>query len=266
MEELDNIKNLLELDKRLWEAFTKSEKSFLPPTLNPIRAIKTTADLVRGKYLKARYNYAIYLVLTLVFAAAAIAYSFYFLIPYVTFLAFAGVSRAKYVVAYAAEKLGGSNFPMQGFGIENPALTVAGVMKIQADSQTKPSKDELASLIKIIKSSQELNDVHFGVVEYLKKSLYAAPLAIMLAVQQNIDVIRKFMSMLGSKLGSDITAQALLVTIFVGLSFIVYDIVLGKTLEKRQKKKYLLVLNIMHEVIGSNKGTSAPMLIEKTAA
>lgn len=262
MEELNNIKRLADLDKRLWSAFTKSEKSFLPPTLNPFRAIETTIHLVKSKHLSAIYNYVIYLVLALIFAGAAIFYSFYFFIPYLVFLALTIVSRAKYIVAYATEKLGESNFPLHGFGIENPALTVAGVMRIQAASQTTPSKDELASLIKIVKSSQELSDVTFGVAEYLKKSLYALPLAAMLAVQQNIDTIRKYVDLLGKSFGSDIAAQILLAAMFIGVSFIVYDIVLGKTLEKRQKKKYLLVLNVMHEIINKNKENLTPALLE----
>lgn len=242
-----NLENLATLDDALWKAFLLCQKEYIPPTLNPFRAISTTIRLVKKGYLKAKYNYGAYLFFAIVSGALSVFFSYWLLISYMFFLAVSAKSRTRYVEAYATEKLGRSSAAKSAFGITTPSLATAGVFKLMETGGTKISKDSIGSIIKIVKASQEFGDVSFGIVETIKKGLFGLPLVAAVWMFSNQNTFTKYLNIFLNFPQKNQIFYAVVALLFLGLSFICYDLVLGQTIAKREKKKYLLVLNMIYE-------------------
>jgi hypothetical protein len=94
-------------------------------------------------------------------------------------------SRSKFVEAFAKHKLANSNFVNYAFGINQPSLIVAGMIKLREAGGGKITQDTLQSILKILKASNDYSDVSIGIAEALKKFLFGVPFLFIVWIYQN---------------------------------------------------------------------------------
>lgn len=242
-----NLDELAELDKETWKAFRKSQHDYMPPMFNPFRALSTTAYLVQKGYLKLWQNYFVLLTFSIISAIFSLIASLWLLAPYSLFIALAAVARNKYVEAYATEKLNRTGIVRQAFGVATPSLATAGVLDIMKSSGQRLTKDTVGSLIKLNKSSQEYEDVSFGILETLKKAAYGLPFALALWWSENTQAIARYKNVIDSAIVKVWWLQIFGLILFFCIVASFYNLILADTIMRREKRKYLLVLNMIYE-------------------
>lgn len=240
------LNNLAILEKTLWDAFQRAEKEYAPPVLNLIAAYRTVKELNSSKLLKKRYNFPLYFILAIIFGLMSL-FSKWLLIPYILFLSFTFVSREKYVHAYAVNRLRTEDYTKYGFGLNNPSLLTVGVIKLRDAAGSKLTKESISSIVKINKASHEHSEVSFGTADILRKSLYATPIPIIYWALDNQQVISQYANTIANVVSKSIVISAIILSITIGITIFGYDLLIGQTLEKRRKRKYLLILNIINE-------------------
>ncbi|WP_428718953.1 hypothetical protein [Undibacterium curvum] len=246
-----NLQELAELEKILWDAFKESEKKYRPPFFNVKKSIPVAFTLMRRGYLKKWHCSPFFFAGAIVSAAFTVTISDWFSILYLFLLALSILTKTKYVDAYTSEKLKTSQYTKHGFGLENLSLTVAGVMYLKKSGEGKLNAGKIAAITKIVKASHEYGDVSFGLAEHLKKTLYAAPLAFIVWVQNNPHIgndIGTFISdFQKSKLAIQVVFSIFAIYFLLVGGILCYELIFGQTITKRQKKKYLLILNVISE-------------------
>lgn len=240
------ITDLANLEKDLWKAFIKAEKEYTPPVFNIIAAYKNVKDFNKQGLLKKRYNFPLYIILTLLFGLMSLFYQ-WLLIPYILFLFFTFIAREKYVHAYAVNKLRTQNYTQNGFGLDNLSLVTAGVINLKNAAGSKLTKESISSIVKIVKASQERSDVSFGIADMMKKSLYASPIPLIYWALNNQQTLSEITNRMGNVIIKSVAISAVILSIVIGILFFGYDLLIGQTLDKRRKRKYFLLLNIINE-------------------
>ncbi|GAC1607420.1 MAG: hypothetical protein NVS3B3_10250 [Aquirhabdus sp.] len=246
-----NLQELAKLEKILWDAFKESEKEYLPPFFNLKKSIPTAFTLMKRGYLKKWHCSPCFFFGAIISALFTVTSTHWFLIPYIFLLALSIFTKSKYIDAYTSEKLKTSQYAKHGFGLENLSLTVAGVMHLKKTGAGKLSAGKIAVIAKIVKASLEFGDVSFGLAEYLKKSLYAAPLAFIVWFQNNPHIGNDIDAFISGFQKAKFSFQVTI--IIIALYFLLvgglfcYELTFGQTITKRQKKKYLLILNVISE-------------------
>jgi hypothetical protein len=241
------LSELAQFEKSLWDAFKKSEKDFLPPTLNPVKSWSAVSALISEQLLELRYHYPFYLAVSVLSALLAAFFSYWFLIPYSAFFWFAMRSRARFVEAYAKKMLGHSEFETFAFGIGQPSLIVAGMVQLRETGQGQLTQDAVQSILKILKASTDFSDISIGIADALKKFLFSLPFILAAWIFSNTDTFNKYATAVHDVAVKNWPVALFLAFIVLAVLFIAYDLVLGQTLSRRRRKKYVLALTLIAE-------------------
>jgi len=242
-----HLQELATLERSLWNAFKKTEEEYLPPIAHPVRSVKTANELIRTGFLQRRHYYPIYLFLSLLSAFAVVLLSFWYLVPYSTFLVAAMTSRSKFVEAYVKSKLGTSKFEGFAFGISQPSLAVAGVIKLREVGTGTLDLSAIQSILKIQKASSDFSEVATGFADVMKKSVYGVPFMFAGWIYGNTATFNKYLALFQDVASKNWFVVVPVALVIFSLAFFSYDLVLGQTFVKRRKKKYLLVLTLIAE-------------------
>jgi hypothetical protein len=235
------------LEKSLWKAFEKMEVDYSPPTFNLLRSTNIALVLVQQKLLRRIHFYPCYLLLCTISAIGVVIFSPWLLLLYVIFLAATMYTRSKFVNAFAHWKLGTSEFETYAFGIGQPALAVAGVIKLLEIGKGHIDIIAIQSILKIQKSSNELFEVSTGVGEALKKYLFTVPFLIAAWIVNETTAATKYLTLFNELAAKNWTVVLLMLLFILALILASYELVLGQTFLKRKKRKYLLVLTLISE-------------------
>lgn len=244
---VSNLEGVAALDKALWAAYQKSLASDLPPLFNPIRALPNILKLQRAGHLKWWQNYYILLLIALAFGISSLFTSYWLIAFYAAFLFVATHSRSKYVEAYSYVQIGRPQISKHAFGLQMPSLTVTGVMGALKSEKIKIDKVMLDSVIKLNKASQEFEDVAFGVSDAARKGLIGAPYAFALWLfTTNIPIGQQLNQAMDALLQRPVLLGILLIFLS-GFALIAYQLAFSNIVTKRDRKRYLLVLNLLRE-------------------
>lgn len=243
----NRLSDIADLENSLWKSFQKTEKEYLPSMSNPFKCMRDVINLNQEKLLPYRYNYPVYLAFSLLSTFGVLLISFWFLVPYTVFYIAAMHSRSKFVEAFAKHKLANSNFVNYAFGINQPSLIVAGMIKLREAGGGKITQDTLQSILKILKASNDYSDVSIGIAEALKKFLFGVPFLFIVWIYQNSVTFNNYTSKIRDFVLSNWIAGFFLISFSLLLLYICYDLILGQTLHKRTKKKYFLALTLLAE-------------------
>lgn len=242
------VAELADLERSLWKAFQKAEKEYIPPLFHPVRLYQTSIQLHRDRALALKNSYAIYIVLTVVFAITAVGVSLWMMVPYALFLTLAIFNKDKYCEAFARHKLRVSKVPSSAFGLNQPSLVIAGLFEL---SEKKIAPQALQSLLKIQKASGDLADSGFGVADKIKGTLLGLPLiAVPWLYRNSIQTFEAFKDSYTAAMSNWAIAITLLSVSVLMLMFS-FDLLFGQPMAKRKRKRYILVLTLIAENYGS---------------
>lgn len=240
------LKELSDMESKLWDAFKRAEKQFAPPVINIYKAQKDTTLLVKKGLLNKFYNYPLAMIF-MVSTIAASLYSAWALVAYLAALFYGKKSRESYVHAFAVDKLGSSNYVKHGFGLPHLSLIVLGTTDIFKSEVGKIKRDELASILKIAKASQEYGDVNFGLLERIKTYLFAGFVALCsFLINQKASIESELVAAWNDITTNPFVGVFLLYLLVMG-SLVIYNTWIAEVRAKIKKKKYLLLLNIIYE-------------------
>lgn len=244
---VSNLEKVATLDKTLWAAYQGSLVNKLPPLFNPIRALSNILKLQRAGHLKWWQNYYVLFVIALVFGISSIFTSYWFLAIYAAILFASAKCRSKYVEAYLYVEIGRPQIAKHAFGLQMPSLMVSGVMGALKDEHVKIDKETLDSVIKLNKASQEFEDVAFGISDAARKGLIGAPYAFALWLFTTTIPIGQHLSQATDALLKNPIFLGILLVYLSGFAFLTYQLAFSNIVTKRDRKRYLLVLNLVRE-------------------
>lgn len=244
------LNELVNIEKELWRAFHLAEKEYAPPIFRIDRAFVGSFDLVRHGHLKWYINYPALFLCAMLSALITPIYHWAF-ISYCAFLLATFIARSEYVNAYTSSKLDGEKYAKHGFGLDNLSLVIVGVINLYKVENTKLSKQDILSIAKIVKSSQEHSEVTFGVTDQIKRAFLASMIPFAYWMLINRAVVSEYYNKAVLLLTQNASISVFLSGILIGLSALMFDLLYGQTYAKRQKKKYLLLLNIIGESLES---------------
>ena len=247
------LAELAELENSLWKAFERAEKDYLPPLFRPLRLVRTTLELLQAKALPWKYNYAAYLLLTALFAVATVTLSFWFIVGYSVFLTLAIFTKDKYAEAFTRHRLGPTKVKGSAFGIDQPSLVVAGLIRLRETTDKKLDPASLQSILKIQKASGDLADSGFGVADKIKGALLGLPFVVAPWVYNNSDrTLQAWKSAYAAASNSWLLTLVFILPVLLILSFS-FDLLFGQPLAKRRRKRYLLVLTLIAESYSTSR-------------
>jgi hypothetical protein len=244
---VSNLEEIAALDKALWDGYRDSLLRHIPPIMNPFRAFPKLTRLRKACLLRWWEHYYVFLIGAFICGALALVVSNWLLFGYAALLIPAGKYRVKYVEAYIFLQIGRKNIARHSFGLKAPSLYVAGVMDSVKGERIKLDKATLESVIKLNKAVQELEDVAFGVADAIRKGVISVPYALAWWLFTTTTPVAKYVMQARDHL---ITHPALLGAMFMflsGIAFITYQLAFSTTVTKRDKKRYMLVLNLVRE-------------------
>ncbi|HEX6705288.1 MAG TPA: hypothetical protein VF169_11060 [Albitalea sp.] len=241
-----SVRDLAALEKKLWDAFRRAERMYTPPTLRLVAAFRCAWDLRKRGLLSATRFYPLYATLAFLFAIAApLSGYLWLLLPYLFFLAWAFYALHGY--ATAIDKTKDANYVSHGFGVSNLALLVLGVMEVARATDVSFRKEQLAAIIKLVKSSQDHGEVSWGLADMIKRTLWSGLFGVLVFLVANAATVSTYVDKLARATTRSLGLLALIVAVSLTLVYCLYDLVFAQVNEKRRKKKYLLMLNIIHE-------------------
>lgn len=242
-----NLEEMAALDKALWRAYRDSLASGLPPIMNPLRAFPAVEKLRKSGLLKWWQHYYAALIGALAFAIAGLFLSYWLLIGYAGLLYFAANFRSKYIEAYAFESIGRPEISKHAFGLETPSLLAAGIMEALRGDRVKIDALTLDSVIKLNKAAHEFEDVAFGVSDTVRKGLIGAPYALALWLFSTTVPIGEYLGQAQEALIKQPLVLSILIVFLSGFALLTYQLAFAGLVTKRDKKRYLLALNILKE-------------------
>lgn len=251
------IVGLSELERGLWTSFGRAEREHLPPAFKPWAVLKACWTLHRAGKLKFYEWHPIYGVL----AAACVAMtivgrSLWFFFPYLVFLTLMFICHSRYVERFIFLRTQCLGLERFGFNVDYLPLLVIGTMTNYAGREAKSAKggepvaftrENVASVIKLAKSGHEYSEIAFGASEVFRRSflggIAAAGAYAIANFAQMTAVVAK-----GLELASrEYVFAALLVAFCGALVLMLHSWFFGEASAKRQRRRYLLVLNMIHE-------------------
>lgn len=254
---LAHMAKLAAFEQELWKAFRAAEKKAHIGVLNLPKQFKVQKILPNTTRWFVR-NHPYFLVCTAFGALATLLLPSFLqpvgLIFYGAAFAAAMASRDPFRAAHAMKVLGTTNVTDRAFGLDNLSLSVYETVS-NSVTLTADKKKDLASVIKIVKSSHEYLNTGYGYYDHLKKfivgGIVALPVTVILLVYQNwtalpgaLKTAQQFVLANGL-----IAPKPIAFALFYGaaISILLYFLVYGDQRLERQKKRYLLTLNIVHE-------------------
>lgn len=244
---VSNIEEVATLDKALWVAYKASLKNRMPPFLHPFRALQKLRELQKDGHLRWWQNYYVLFVVALVFGVSSQFISYWLLTLYAAFLLLSARYHSKYVEAYLHVEIGRPQISKHAFGLRMPALVVFGVMVALKNESAKIGKETLDRVIKLNKASYEFEDVAFGVSDAVRKGIIGAPYAFALWLITTTVPIGRYFSHAMETLRQKPMLVGVLIVFLSGFALFAYQFAFSNIVTKRDRKRYLLVLNLIRE-------------------
>lgn len=241
------LESVAELDKALWSAYRQSLVSRLPPFLNLLRVHRIHQELCGKKLLRWWQHYYAFMVGALLCGISSLFVSYWLLIGYAVLLFSSAKLRSKFVEAYAHAQIGRPNISKHSFGLQTPSLLVAGVMDALRDERIKIDSTTLESVIKLNKATHEFEDIAFGVSDAIRKGAIGAPLALALWLFSTAIPIGLYLGKVQDILLKQPLLAGILIIFLLGFAFLAYQLAFSGVVTKRDRKRYLLVLNLLRE-------------------
>lgn len=240
------VKDFTEIEKKLWKAFNTAEKEYSIPSLNIWKANQLAMPFLKNKSLKITEYYPLLALITLLVAMVCPFYPVFF-IAYILMLYLTMRSIDNYKNIITKHKLRDSNFVLHGFGINNLSLTIFGILNIVNAGGDRIDKNDIGSILKIVKARYETSDVSLGFAEHIKKLIYASLFTLPVAIFSNISHFSQQFSKALKVFNTNIYVSAYLALVIIFIIGLMYDLIFTQTKRKKQQKRYLLMLNIIHE-------------------
>ncbi len=258
---LNSLDEMARLEKAIWKSFKKAEsESFINPW-NFRKQLEVRKSLP-GTTPWFWRNYPFWPILALISAfivifanPTTISFGTLSYIPYMAFILLGVVSRDKFIKAYSQLQLKQKNFTDHAFGIDNLSLRIFDTLNFHKKSGEKLTKNDIASLIKIVKASQDYQSMSFGYYDYLRKTIIGLIVSSPVTGSYFLYTHRKEVPQYLIKLddyaslhhwfsAGPIIISLILLFAMLGLT---YTLVFHEPKIDMQKKRYLLILNILHE-------------------
>lgn len=250
-----NLTELRALDQSLWKAFKHAEKKDLPPAFEPFSVTATFYRLWKLKRLRPYEFYPAYGLLAVAAGIYGVWGPKWMLAIYLVMLLPTFIFLRRYVKQFAFEKTKQLGLAEYAFGVPNLPLLVNGtllrfeeeVKKLHAAVPARPTKERLASILKLAKSGHEHGDVGYGFDDAARRWVYtgvafAATSAVTRANEASnvMDGVWK-LAMSNGRMSIGLAAMATIALLLL------YSLMISPTNEKRRKRRYLLVLTALHE-------------------
>lgn len=250
-----NLMELRTLEQGLWKAFKHAEKKDLPPALEPVSVMVTFHRLWKLKRLRAYEFYPFYGLLAVAAGVYGIWGPKWMLAIYMLLLIPTFVFMRRYVQQFAFEKTKQLGLDEYAFGVPNLPLLVNGTMaRLEEDAkrsspsnQIHPTKERLASILKLVKCGHEHGDVGYGFDDAARRWVYAGvAAAFTFAVTRAHEASTMLdsawrLALSGGRVSIGLAALAFIVVM------VLYSLMISPANDKRRKRRYLLVLTAMHE-------------------
>jgi len=244
---VENLENVAALDESLRRAYRQSLTNRLPPIINPFRALPKISELRRKGLLKWWQHYYAFWFAGMVCGIVAMFTSLWLLIGYLALSFLAADFSSKYIEAYAYADIGRRGITKQSFGLQTPSLFVAGVVDAVRCEHIKLDKETLDSVIKLNKATQEFEEVGFGISEAIRRGIISIPYALSLWLITTEVPVKKYYVLVRDNLISQPILLGATILMLSGLTLLAYQLAFSKTVTKRDRKRYLLVLNLLRE-------------------
>jgi len=251
------IVGLSDLERALSRSFGQAEREHLPPAFWPWAVLPACWTLARAGKLKFYEWHPIYVMLAAACAVMTIVgRSFWYFIPYLVFLIVMFICHRRYVERFIFLRTQCLGLERIGFNVDYLPLLVIGTMTDFARCEDKAAKrdepvaftrENVASVIKLAKSGHEYSEIAFGASEVFRRSLLGGIAAAVAYVAANFADVTPWVAK-GLELASREHVFAAMLAAFCGaFVLMLYGWFFGEASAKRQRRRYLLVLNMIHE-------------------
>lgn len=244
------------LEQSIWKAFKHAEKKDLPPAFEPVSVSATFYRLWKLKRLRFYEFYPFYGLLAVASGIYAVLGPKWMLAVYVILLFPTFIFLRRYVQQFAFDKTKQLGLDEYAFGVPNLPLLVHGtwlrmeeeVKKIpSAGAEVLPTKEHLASIMKLVKCGHEHGDVGYGFDDAARRWVYAGIAgAFTFAVTRAKEVSPMLDGVWKLVVSGGRVSFGLAVIAFV-VVWTLYTLMISPANEKRRKRRYLLVLTALHE-------------------
>lgn len=244
------ISELSAMERRLWTAFKDAEKEYIPPAFNPWKVGVTFHRLWRQKFLRFHECYPLYGLFAIACAMAAIFGRPLFFLGYLGFLAVSGFYINKYVEQFAFQKTRIQGLERSSFGVSHLALLVHGMTRLLEEGKAGaavPTRDALASIIKLVKVGHEHGEIGYGFGDAAKKWFYGAVIGAASAAYAHAAEVSGIAAKVWRVIAGNWTASVAVAVLIFGAAIAFYGLFFSAANEKRRKRRYLLALNTIHE-------------------
>ncbi|MCV2438168.1 hypothetical protein LNV28_07645 [Paucibacter sp. DJ2R-2] len=249
------LRGLSALETNLWKAFKGAEEKYIPSTLNPWSVTANFLRLRRQGYLRLYEFYPLYGVIAISAATAAVRGNHWMFAVYIAALLPMFVFLGKYIKQFAFEKTNILGLDRLSFGVANLPLLVYGMARIVSE-KLEPVKDvvpapltkeNLASIAKLVKGGHEHGEVGYGLDDVLRKWVFGGIASAAVYASTKAGEVAPLVDKLRHLAANDAGISAAAVTLcFVGTYFL-YQLIFSPANEKRRRRRYLLALNAMQE-------------------
>lgn len=256
---LNKLRKLSEYEHKLLRAFDEAEKdSALPSffTLDFKKMHNYSWPLCKRGQLK--WYFSPVLATSILYIGIIIAYyviisslkessppilSYLLSIIFITVLmAWTLKSEQKAHHLHTRSVLNSEEYAAYSFGIKNSALMAHYFLQKCKEHNLK--KNDISAIIKIVKCSHEHEDVSFGIADHFKKLLFGSVIAIPLFVSQNQGDI----GLLFNKIPKiDAFGVGYILFLCIYSTYLIYSLIFLSVKKKKRRKRYILVLNLIHE-------------------
>lgn len=249
------LSGLSALDKRLWTAFKLAEKKFVPAVFNPVLVTSNLMSLRRHGYLRWFEFYPIYATLAGASAVLAVFGHPWMFVWYIAALALMFVFLSKYVKRFAFEKTNVLGLVTYSFGVPHLPLLVYGISRNLEEAgelsdgvdPAPYTKENLASVIKLVKGGHEHGEIGYGFDDVLKKWLYGSIASVFLLAFNKADEIVPAAVKLRHAFTGDAVFWAMAAIVVASAAYLIYRLVFSPANVKRRNRRYLLAMNVIHE-------------------
>lgn len=257
---LKQLVQLAEIERGLWLAFQHAETQAYVKPYQMIKLFQMRRHITASKNILIKQHPLLVLLAGLsaiLVPAFTDIKSIAFVIGvtvYSGLLLSAMLTRDRFIEIYSKSVLRSERLVDQAFGIDKVSLLV--FTSFEKDSFPKNlHHGQIGKLIKLVKAGQDHQSISYGYQEFARKALIAALFALPITGWSLLQGENKGLSEVKriavSAYNNNPNSHAFLVTIalllLLAISVIIYSLAFGDQKRERQKKRYLLWLNLLYE-------------------